>query len=102
VDTDIYFTAGPRIAAGLPQMFNGFLHRVAIPFAVEEATAIVTHALEQPLASKVPVVLDIEVVRSCSVTPDSPEIWTQLDTLRDIKNRIFFASVTEKALEAYI
>jgi len=100
-DSDAYLTAGPRIPPELPQTFNNFLHRILIPFTPERANAIVTQALEAPLESGVPIVLDIDAFFSCTLAPDSPEIWTQLDRLREIKNRIFFASVTEKALEAY-
>lgn len=102
INTDIYLTAGARIPPELPQIFNSFFHRVMIPFAPEGATAVLTQALEVPLEKSVPVVLDIDVfTNNCTLAPDSSEIWSQLDKLRDIKNRIFFAAVTEKAMEVY-
>jgi uncharacterized protein (TIGR04255 family) len=100
VDLDAYLTAGPRIPPGLPQIHNSFLHRVVIPFA-PTTTAIVTQVLESMLESSASVVLDIDVFMNGSFSPDSAEIWTELDNLRIIKNQIFFAALTEKALEAY-
>lgn len=100
-DSDNYLTAGPRIPSELPQLWSGFLYRVVIPFTADEASAIVTQAMEPPLESSVPIVLDIDVFLERVLAPDSTEIWAKLDKLRDIKNRIFFASVTEKALEPH-
>ena len=44
--------------------------------------------------------VDIDVV-SNFYRRRGTQIWERLSTLRDIKNDIFFASVTPKALEAY-
>jgi uncharacterized protein (TIGR04255 family) len=101
-DVDLYLTAGPRVPQGVPNLLSGFLHRVVIPFPHEGASAIVTQALEQSKDTTSSVVLDIDVWRESKCRLDSPEIWTTLDALRAIKNRIFFGSVTERALEPYI
>ena len=102
-DTDIYLTAGPRLPPGVPNMLNGFLQRVVIPFSDDGTSAIVTQALEQSGdAATSSVVLDIDVWRAFRYAANSPEIWSTLDILRAIKNRIFFGSVTEKALEPYL
>ncbi len=100
-DADAYMTSGPRIPSDLPQMFSSFLSRVVVPFSPEKATAVITLALEAPLEAVAPVVLDIDAFVTETFAPDSPDIWTRLGALREIKNRIFFSSLTEKALEAY-
>lgn len=100
-DFDTFLTAGPRIAPELPQALTGFLNRVVIPFSTEGATAIVTQALEPPTEASIPVVLDIDVFSPCTMEPGSMDIWSKLDQLRVIKNRIFFSSVTERTLEPY-
>jgi uncharacterized protein (TIGR04255 family) len=101
VDFDLYLTAGPRIPPGVPDVLIGFLHRVVIPFPHDGASAIITQALEQSNEATSSVVLDIDVWRESRWQLDSPEIWATFDILRDIKNRIFFGSVTERALEPY-
>jgi uncharacterized protein (TIGR04255 family) len=100
-DFDIYLTSGPRVPPELPQTISGFLQRVVITFSADGTTAIVNQALEPPKETTVPVVLDIDVFCDCQLRVDSPEIWVKLDSYREIKNRIFFSSVTEKALEPY-
>jgi uncharacterized protein (TIGR04255 family) len=100
-DIDLYLTAGPRIPPQLPQVLNGFLHRMVIPFSSDGTTAIVTQALEPPSGGGVPIVLDIDVAYTTKLEVNSPVIWAEFDRLRDIKNRIFFSSVTERALEPY-
>jgi uncharacterized protein (TIGR04255 family) len=98
---DDYLTAGPRIPHELPQRLTGFLHRVVIPFDPDGTTAIVTQALEPPKETRIPMVLDIDVFVECSLDGRSAEMWSRLDKLRNIKNAIFFSSVTERALETY-
>src|ERR1700682_2300871 len=100
-DFDLYLAAGPRIPPELPQVLNGFLHRVVIPFSTDGTTAIVTQAMEVPSGAGVPVVLDIDVYYTCKLEVNSPAVWSEFDRLREIKNQIFFSSVTEKALEPY-
>jgi uncharacterized protein (TIGR04255 family) len=98
---DDYLTAAPRVPEPLPQLYTSFLQRIVIPFAEAEAYAIITEALEQPTESTVPTVLDIDVASNCAIDSLAPEIWDRLSRLRLIKNRIFFASLTARALEVY-
>jgi uncharacterized protein (TIGR04255 family) len=101
-DFDVYLSAGPRVPPGAPNALSGFLNRVVIPFPQEKTWAVVTQALEQSKDPSVSaVILDIDVWRESRYPADSGDIWITLDSLRDIKNRIFFGSVTEIALEPY-
>jgi uncharacterized protein (TIGR04255 family) len=101
-DFDEYLTAGPRIPNPLPQILNGFLQRVVVPFADDGANAIITQAMEGPTAGNIPVVLDIDVLCDCSLEGASAEIWSRLDKLRSIKNRVFFSSLSPKMINSYI
>jgi uncharacterized protein (TIGR04255 family) len=96
-DFDEYLTAGPRIPAPLPQVIARFIQRVEVPFADEHATAIILQALEAPTLG----VLDIDVFSECSLDGASPEVWSILEKLRSIKNRVFFSSLAAKVLESY-
>jgi uncharacterized protein (TIGR04255 family) len=100
-DCDDYLTSGPRIPPELPQEFTGFFQRVVIPFRDHQAIAIVTQALEPPNPSHVPLVLDIDVQSQQRFEETSLDIWSRLDQLREIKNMIFFSSMTKRALESY-
>jgi uncharacterized protein (TIGR04255 family) len=101
-DLDHYLTAGPRIPSALPQGLTTFLQRLVVPFTEEQASAIITQALEPQVESVVPTVLDIDVFSEVgSIDGANAEVWNRLDRLRFIKNRVFFAFLTPKSLDMY-
>jgi len=50
---------------------------------------------------RVPVILDIDAFKMHEYPPRDSEVWSSLDTLRALKNRCFFGTVTELALKEY-
>lgn len=100
-DFDDYLAAGPRVPSGVPQSITGFLCHVVIPFPDHGAIGVVTQALETPTQTHIPVVLDIDVHKQVALNGNSLEIWSELDSLREVKNSLFFSFVTKKCLEAY-
>lgn len=86
------------LAPELPQAVAGYLLRVIIPFEPEHAMAIVTQSLD-PSGSECIFDLDAYSERAEGLTEG--EIWQRLDMLRDIKNRVFFGSLTAEALERF-
>lgn len=97
-DYDEYLTTGPKVPKSVPQIVTSFLQRVLVPFEEEGATAIITQALEMPA----PAVLDIDVFTECSMDGASSDIWSKLEKLRNIADRIFFSSLTDKVLKLYL
>ena len=89
----------PEIAPTLPQGLAGYLMRMVIPFDDTGTTAIVTQNLgpsrERPVNS-VSLIFDIDVFRSVDLNGNSEEAWGHFEELREIKNRIFFESITRK------
>lgn len=86
------------IPASLPQAVAGFLLRVVIPFESERALAIVTQALAE---NSNECTFDLDAF---AVSPDGfseDDMWAKLDQLRNLKNRLFFESLTPKALESF-
>ncbi len=96
-DYDEYLTTGPRVPKSVPPVVAGFLQRVLVPFEQDGATAIITQTLEMPALA----VLDVDVFTECSLEGTSVEIWSRLEKLRNIANRVFFSSLTEKVIESY-
>jgi len=82
----------PKLA---PPVVTSFIQRILVPFEQDSATAIFTQTLEMPG----PAVLDIDVFTECSIEGTSADIWSRLEKLRGIANRIFFSSLTEKVIE---
>lgn len=92
------FTTTFSVAASLPQVVAGFLLRVVIPFENEQALAIVTQALSE---NSQDCIFDVDAF---AATPDGiseSDAWTKLERLRDVKNRLFFESLTPQALEKF-
>ena len=90
------FTTTFTIAASLPQAVAGFLLRVVIPFEHEGALAIVTQALPE---NSQDCTFDLDAFAAVPEGISETEAWSKLEQLRHVKNRLFFESLTEGALE---
>ncbi len=102
LDFDDYLTAGPIVPKELPQGISSFLTRVVINDPEIDASAIITQAFEQIVDPKyVPIIFDIDVFKQESKGLSEEEAWRTLEKLRHFKNRIFFASITEKIKELF-
>lgn len=104
-DFSEYLNGPPNVPSGLPQALIGFFTRVILPEPQTGATAIVTQSLESMVdPSNLNVLLDIDVFleRSFDTQENQQEAWATIDKLRELKNKIFFESVTEKALRPYL
>ena len=104
-DFSEYLNGPPNVPSGLPQAIAGFFTRVVFPDLQTGATAIITQSLESVVGStSLKVLLDIDVIleRSFDTQDNQQEAWTTIGKLRDLKNKIFFESVTEKSLRPYI
>ena len=107
VDFDEYLTAAPKSPTGVPQAFSQFLTRVMIPDEEKKCVSVISHVMEAPPeetpnGSSVTLLLDIDVFRE--ILPpivDDDRLWDGIDELRLQKNRMFFAHLTDKALELF-
>ncbi len=99
-DLNTYLTAAPQVPEGLPQTLTYFLERIVVPFN-EGISAIIIQTMEQVVQLATRVILDIDVNAQRSFGSGSADLWFFLDRLREVKNAVFFSSVTERTLEAY-
>lgn len=99
-ELNTYLTAAPQVPEGLPQTLNYFLERIVVPFD-DGISAIIIQTMEQVAQPATRVILDINVYAQRVFGAGSLDLWLFLDRLRDIKNAVFFSSVTERTLEAY-
>jgi len=92
-----YLRTLPRVAEGLPQSLSGVFMRVVVPH--RDATIIITQTIEEAGVTneKVPVILDIDAFQTADVRLDSDELWQRIEALRQIKNDVFFHSLTPTA-----
>lgn len=94
-----YLTAPPPLPQGVPQSLSGFLTRVVIQDPETNLAANIVQALEPPLNEQyVSMILDIDVYQRDVSQLTLKAVLGQFARLREMKNRIFFGSLTEKAL----
>jgi uncharacterized protein (TIGR04255 family) len=78
---------------------EGFFSQTVVPYATAHCTAIITQQMQLGPSER-SVILDIDVFRA-KIFADEGEAWGVIDTLREVKNLIFFDSITEKTLTLY-
>lgn len=88
------FVIGPS----LPQSVAGYLLRVVIPFEEHNAIAILTQSLE---GNSTDCILDLDTFSEQPQGIAESDMWGNLDGLREVKNRLFFGSLTDPALERF-
>lgn len=97
-----YLVAPPEVPEKLPQGLSSFLTRVVIPIPSLGATAIIIQALEGIRGTDViPIILDIDVFKEAPFNANGKDAWGTIDKLRDLKNDIFFQSITEETTELF-
>lgn len=98
-----FVKTAPDIAHGMPQSVSALFMRLEIPDPKRALMAIITETIEAPIedGKKVPLIFDIDIVRSATFEPASPAMWETFEQMREYKNEIFFASVTERAKEMF-
>ena len=102
IDYDDYLTAAPKVPEGLPQLLQHFLTQMMVPFPDRDAVAIIIQTpsgKQDPL--KTGILLDIDVYADVKLTAEDARIYEILGVLREIKNAVFFSSITERTKELF-
>jgi uncharacterized protein (TIGR04255 family) len=97
-----YLTAPPTMPSGVPQQVQEYLFRVVVRDADRGVSAVLAQALE-PGADRgtAAVLLDIDAFADLQLplALDNPNVVNIFGTLRDLKNEIFYACITESIAE---
>lgn len=97
-----YLRVGPRLPDEEKLTFRGFLnqHLVIEPETGNEVTIIL--ASQEPEQGKLPIIFDIIAANSESLEPkDWCPILSKIQSLRRLKNRVFYNTLTEKCLQLF-
>jgi uncharacterized protein (TIGR04255 family) len=104
LDFDDYLCAGPKLPEGQSSL-SAFTTSVVIPDATTQTTSILRQVFEPNSAAppdKIEVIVDIDVVRESQLeAEDDAGLREALRDMRTVKNRLFFGSLTEKAVELF-
>lgn len=99
---DTYLQSLPNLPAGVSNSVTGFLTRIALQDEATGASLQITQSTEVTSEASTALVLDIDVFVNQSFDPESDECWDILDRLRDLKNSVFFGSITEETKRLYL
>ncbi len=104
-DLQHHLLTRPELGAALPKQIEEYIMRVVVPFPPRAHAAIMQTALPaspgETSATKRTVVLDIDAFVDAILPPDSTEIWSEFENLREIKNQCFFRSLQDATWKAY-
>jgi uncharacterized protein (TIGR04255 family) len=98
-----FVRTAPDVAPGMPQGLSSLFMRLEIPDEKRGLIAIITETLEHPVGDgkRLPFIFDIDIVRTAPFEPSSDRIWRTFEDMRELKNEIFFNSITERAKEMF-
>lgn len=102
-DFSEFILTNPQIAPELPQEVSNFFMRLEMQKEEIPATAVIIVTTgKQTEPDKLPLIVDIDVFRSHDYFGNMDEMWKDFEKLRNLKNEMFFKSITEKAKELFI
>lgn len=97
-----YLTAPPAIPDNVPNSVSSFLTRVVIDDQETGLTANITQALEKNTdPQNIMIILDIDVYKQEDFEIGEERVWPIFNELRNMKNRIFFGSITEETIRIF-
>ncbi len=96
-----YLKTVPEVSHELPQnALQTFFMQLQIPQSDLDCMLIINEAIAPPVNPEfVSVILDLDLFRQQIWNSDDEEIWGFLEKLRDRKNEVFEASITDKTRE---
>ena len=100
-DLSRFLTAPPNVPKDVPVHLTGFLTRVQIQDPETLIFGTLTQSIQPGSAEsgKIPLILDLDIYESGAQSPNPDVILPRFEALRALKNRYFFASITEKTVK---
>lgn len=102
VDLKQYLRTVPEVSPDLPQDLAGYFMQLRIPQDDIKSLLLLNQAIIDPARPGVAsVVLDNDIFRVDDVPTDEQGVWDFLEVLRQRKNDVFEASITDQARELF-
>jgi len=100
VNLESYLVNDPKVPESAGDSLHGFFNRVEFPYQ-DKALCVVTQASQPAEDGFLPVILDIDVFREIKGDLKESAIWSSLDEIREVKNRIFVDSIENETMELF-
>jgi uncharacterized protein (TIGR04255 family) len=103
IDIDDYLRFSPRIPDYSKKPLNGFWMLATRPTDIEHWSTTVTSSIVSPppLINHVSLLLDIDVFRTEQIPHRDADLWDCIDPIRELKNAIFEACITDQARKLF-
>jgi uncharacterized protein (TIGR04255 family) len=99
----LYIETLTELPPTVPQDITAFLQQFQILDAPTNQTVRLSLAWDgRGEPGIIPIILDIDAVKQVALDVHDDSLWTLLRDLRDLKNRCFFGTLTEKAIDGYL
>lgn len=96
-----YICRPPQPPKGLDLPYHGFLHQETLAVPGYPYALNVTRTIQTPPDQPVAIILDIDVFTVGSLELQAETLARRLLDMRWLKNKVFFGSVTDKALDKF-
>ncbi len=98
-----FLTVPPSVPEGLPQAVQNFLIRTVIVNEDAGIKANITQALDEKGSDSqnLNIILDIDTFKMVHLNSDKEDIWNDFESLRNMKNDIFFKYITEQTARLF-
>lgn len=101
-DLSAFLTAAPVVPGSLPQSLRSYLTRSVLHDPQTGNSILLTQASEPSSDQEhLTILLDVDAFREADIDAGDDRLLSLLESLRNLKNRAFFGSVTEQTLEMY-
>jgi uncharacterized protein (TIGR04255 family) len=102
-DLSVYFTASPIIPDNIQGVISGFLSKVVVYDQEMDVATNIVQALEKSTKPDrhITVVLDIDSYKTGDFNVSNGEMWDIFANLHNIKNQVFFNSITEETARLF-
>jgi uncharacterized protein (TIGR04255 family) len=96
-----FFQTYPEVSKGLPQILSGYLMRLEIPLGgISEGKLVLhEHLVQSDTKDMVSVMLDNEFQFPVGDGTEDADLWTRIESVRELKNRTFVDCLTSRMQE---
>jgi len=101
-DLSEYLVEPPKIPDGIPNTANSYFYKAVVTEPDTEISANIIQLVDKSVdPGKFTLILDNDVYKITNYLADDPEIWEIFSQLRNLKNKIFFATIKEDTARLY-
>jgi len=101
MDIEELINAPPKLPAETDGEVKSFFTRIVFKDDISSANVILTRAINQPTDEQTEIILDIDAFFIKEYEISDPKYLSDVDILRELKNRVFFQSITNYAMDKY-